>query len=144
MKKCTRCGAVNGDSYTECIECGAPFEPHKSDYFYVSKSDRVVAASLVIGALVNLLLMRRIESTYMADYWVVNLLAIILMVIEGISILLPKLTWSLYRLRLSADLTKTRHLKPSETDIHIRRGIAYFTVIVGYALIVLMVIELYF
>ncbi len=92
MKKCTRCGAANGDSYTVCIECGASFEPNRSDYFYVGKSDRVVAASLFIGALVNLILMSGIESTYMADYWVVNLLAIVLMAIEGISILIPKLT----------------------------------------------------
>ncbi len=165
MKKCTKCGATNDNLYTSCIDCGAPLGPPlskeelkeaekaglrksketvtQSEYFYVSKADQTVAILLITGAVLQLLMVSRINQSKLVDYIIILWIVIVWMLVEAISLLFPKLAWSLVQLGIPRRGEGSEKQQPTEVTVYLRRGIAYSMVFVGYALIVIICLYLY-
>ncbi len=165
MKKCTKCGAINDNLYTSCIDCGAPLGPPlsreelkeaekeapiksknivgQSDYFYVTKADKVVAIVLVVGALLLLFMVPGINQSKMSDYVIILWVIMIWMLVEAISLLFPKLAWKLVQLGAPGKGSNGEKLQPNEVTVFLRRGLAYSIVLVGYALLIIILLYLY-
>ncbi len=164
MKKCTKCGAINDNLYTSCIDCGAPLGPplsreelqeaeksgskisrgpaDKSDYFYVTKADKTVAVFLAAGALLQFFMISKINQSELARYVLIVWVIMVWMVAEAISLLWPKLAWRLAQLGAPRKGSSGEKPQPTEVALHLRKGLAYSMVFIGYALLV--IIFLYF
>lgn len=164
MKKCTQCGAILDNSNTTCIECGAKLGPalsaaeeneiHKnvsetiqkpdngSEYFSVSKSDKRVALLLLIGVLGYLLVLYLFKQSIIIEFKSFIYIEMIWMAVEAFNIVNPRITWKIYRIRMSSHLSSSEDLQPSEAAIHLRRGVAYFTVFVGYAFLLYIILKM--
>lgn len=144
MKKCKNCGALQSDKYFYCIDCNkkldAPLSEedeakeqdkiknniqnlsNKSDYFYVSKSDRTIALLLgILSALHVILMIIRIDF-YMEYYlhWFV-LIIVILSISISIDMRFPKISWNLYKLKFYFSINNIDDLEPSIFMLWYRR-----------------------
>lgn len=165
MKKCTKCGAINDNLYTSCIDCGAPLGPplskaelsedglykpnapkrpmDKSDYFYVSKADKMIAILLLAGVVLQFLLVTNVNPKELSDYTFVVWIIVVWMLIEVISLMFPKLVWKLYELSIPRKALGSKKLKPTDMALYLRKGLAYSSVFVGYALIIVVILDYY-
>lgn len=164
MKKCTKCGAILDNSNTTCVDCGAKLGPalsaaeeseiyknvsetiqkpiDTSEYFHVSKSDKRVALLLLIGVLGYLLVLYLFRQSIIIEFKSFIYLEMIWMAVEAFNIVNPRITWKIYRLRMSTQLSNPKDLQPTEAALHLRRGVAYFTVFVGYALLFYIILKM--
>ncbi len=165
MKKCTKCGAINDNLYTSCIDCGTPLGPplsreelkeaegsssknskgqaDPSGYFQATKTDKLVAMLLVVGALLQLSMVSGINQSKLSDYVIILWVVIICMLVEAMSLLFPKLAWSLVQLGGPRKGPNKEKLPPSEVTVILRRGLAYSMVFIGYALLIIIYLYLY-
>lgn len=165
MKKCAKCGALNDNLYTSCIDCGAPTGPplskevvkeaeksgsneskdlaNQPDYFEVSKTDKTVAVFLMVGAMLHLFMISIINHSELADYVIILWIVIVLMLFEAICLLIPKLAWRLIHLGVPGKGPGREKLQPTELTVSLRRGLAYSMVFIGYALLVIICLYLY-
>lgn len=164
MKKCKHCGALQGDEKNFCIDCGewlgAPLTKqqeasedrkvtdnitklyNKRDYFYVSKLDKTAAVLLMIGAFISLLLRILFGTQVGYPFVIILTLAIPLMAIEAIDLLLPWISWELYKLKFVFSVNNPDDMEPSEFMLYVRRITSYTTAICGYLFLIFVIIKL--
>lgn len=144
MKKCKNCGALQSDKHFFCIDCNkkldAPLsdedkakeEAHiektiqnlsnKSDYFYVSKSDKTTTILLGILSLLHIILMIIRKDFYREYYlyWIVFII-IVLSISVSINVRFPRISWNLYKLRFYLAVDNIDDIEPSNFMLWARR-----------------------
>lgn len=144
MKKCKNCGALQSDKHFFCIDCNkkldAPLsdedkakeEAHiektiqnlsnKSDYFYVSKSDKTTTLLLGILSVLHIILMIIRKDFYREYYlqWIVFII-IVLSISVSIDVRFPRISWNLYKLRFYLAIDNIDDIEPSNFMLWARR-----------------------
>lgn len=144
MKKCGKCGTIHDDNQFFCIDCnsslGIPLSEeeeakvnskikktltdlsNKADYFYVSCSDKLIAILLSAFSVLHVLLMLLRVGFYKETYLhVIGFILIILAVATSIDLRFPRLTWELYKLRLTLAIENPEDMEPSGFMLWSRR-----------------------
>lgn len=164
MKRCKKCGALQNDSHVVCIDCGGILGPplskqeekeaelevskkindlnNKKDYFYVSKPDKAVGILLILGAVLFLLLKLFMffkvffGYNFEDNYGVLPVFAAILMLIEAFKLLIPSLSWELYKLKFVFSVNNTEDIQPSTLALYTKRITSYAVCLLGYAYLI--------
>lgn len=159
MKKCKKCGTIQDNTHNKCIECGQPLNApltkeeetnvkagmseemlklyNKKDYFYISRSDIITAVFLVADAVIYLVsLMTKQELLMEKGLLPITSVLLLIILMQAIGLLLPKVSWAFYKMRLKFQIDNPQNLSPSTTVVFMKRFMAY-AVLAGTFLFIL-------
>lgn len=164
MKKCKHCGALQQNHHSNCIDCGellgSPLTEqeekviegevkekisdlsNKTDYFHVSKLDKVIAILLIISAVSSILIRIFVTGHISDDLLIVITITIPLQAIEAFDLLCPWFSWELYKFKMVFTVANTDDLVPNELMLYTRRILSYGTALVMYAVLIYIMIIL--
>jgi predicted small integral membrane protein len=154
MKYCNTCGTLQENHQKNCIKCGGRLgEPmskeeetrkkqlitealYKNRYFQVSKLDVVISILLFLGAIGYIIAITTGQPQFLVVKLLPTTLMIIIMIMEGIKLINPKIAWKLYTLR-SAFQTSNTDVRPTDTTLSTRRVVSYMVLALGYVLYII-------
>jgi hypothetical protein len=165
MKKCKRCGALQDDHHYTCIDCGETlgsslskeeeYEEDKkvkekitklsnrTDYFYVTKLDKVVAALLFLSFFIYLVLAIINYKVMIKDVlFILYIVHMIWMLFTGLDLLYPWISWEFYKLKLSFSIANTDDIIPTEMSLLFRRAGSYFILVFANSLIIYILTQI--
>jgi hypothetical protein len=163
MKKCKKCGALQKDSRSTCIDCGEQLGPplskqeekdidmevskkirklsNRGDYFYISKLDRVIAILNLIAAaqflIINILNRGSLSE---ADLYI-SIIAIIVMLICAVDLMFPQISWELYKMKFIFAIDNPEDMEPSVFMLYMRRITGYTVCVIGYIYLIYRIVK---
>lgn len=157
MKICEKCGAHNSDKRSFCVDCNeklgdklSEFEEqqiqekldekmenmyNKRDPFYVSLFDKIIGAISLLGVLCGLVLMiiGKISQRDFEYMW----LSAISFLLTSIEAFIPRLTWTIEKMRLGFYINSADDAEPSEFYITCRKAAILLTFCIGVLILVI-------
>jgi len=164
MKKCKKCGAIQDNTHNKCIECGQPLNAqltkeeevnvkagmseemlklyNKKDYFYISRLDRITALLLMADAILYvMLLITRKEFLMEKGFIPITTVLIIIILMQAIGLLFPKVSWAVYKMRLMFQIDDPQNLSPSTTVVFMKRFMVYAVLVGTYIFIIYLYLQ---
>lgn len=160
MKKCEKCGAIQKDERTTCIDCGSilgkPIQSdgqeqideeiadyiddisYQADDFYISTRDKIIAGLCLVG-IIFLLIVPNILGVFNA-YHLLGVFSLLLCITFAI---FPKFIWFLHKLPFIW-YTLYHELEPSDFYLVITKAIKYILFIIGFIPILKIIFNLLF
>lgn len=161
MKICTECGAYNSDERIFCIDCNEKLGDklstekeqqlrenvnekieemyNRKDPHYVSKFDKAMGAVSLIGTLCSLILL--VVGTVTERSFDFLWIGIILFLLASIDAFIPRVTWTLEKIRLSFIISDADNAEPSRFYIFCRRAGIVILTAAGIAVLVLNILD---
>jgi hypothetical protein len=144
MKRCSKCGTIHDNSKFFCIDCysslGAPLSEeeeaevndkiketitnlsNRADYFYVSKTDKIMIYLLCISSALHALLMLIRAEFYRENHlFPLGVCLILLAIATCIDLRFPRMSWELFKLRFALSIENPDDMEPSGFMLWFRR-----------------------
>ncbi len=161
MKICEKCGAVNSDNRLFCLDCNEKLGDSVSKYeqerieqsidtrlenlyndndpLYVSLFDKVMGCISLVGILVSAVLIAVgfFTKREFGFLWFV----VLLFALTAVEAFVPKLTWSIERLRLSFLISNSEDAEPSSFYKICRKASILITAGIGIVLLVFAIMD---
>lgn len=161
MKICAKCGAHNSDERIFCIDCNGKLGNklssleeqqmrenvsekieemyNKKDPLYVSEFDKAMGLVSLVGALCSLVLIviGKVSQRNFELLWI----GIIFFVLACIEALIPKVMWSIEKLRLSFFINNVDDAQPSSFYMNCRKAAIVISVAVGIVVLVVSFLD---
>ena len=155
MKICEKCGAVNSDSRTSCVDCGerlgaalTPIEEVKieqsldnkleklynnDDPLYVSRFDKIVGGISLVGlaAGIILLIISAVTRRETALLW----LGAIFFILSAVEAFIPQFNWAIEKMRLSFIIGNPYDATPSAFYKFSRKAAILIAAVTGIIMI---------
>ena len=163
MKICGKCGAQQSDKRTNCIDCGnALGKPiteselqgveaeirdkmdrsyNKSDPLYVSRADKIIGILSILGFIVTIIFMFIYRQNIQNDAEL--LLTIILFIFCAINSLIPKINWTLEKIRLYFLIHDADNVHPSDLYFIIRKFVIWASFFIAVSLLMISILNLF-
>ena len=165
MKKCIKCGAIQKNERFTCIDCGERLgEPlseeeeakadrditkkinrlsNRADYLTlnITKLDIVIAVMLIVLSIMLLLIKIIFSEHITEDIHVIGNILIVVMILETVDLLLPDISWGLYKLRFIFTVANSDDMEPSELFCIFRRVRIYGICIIGIIVTIVAMVD---
>lgn len=144
MKKCMYCGALQDNRNIYCIDCntklGEPLSKNEeisnniisenstseasddTDYFNVTKLDKVIFLLLLIFAFLHFLLIR-IKADYLRENGIIMIgfCSMITAAATAIDLIIPEINWELFKLKFRFSIRNADDMEPSRAYLLSRK-----------------------
>ncbi|MGB4660380.1 MAG: hypothetical protein WBI07_14480 [Mobilitalea sp.] len=164
MKKCKKCGAIQDNTHNKCIECGQPLSApltkeeeagvkagmseemlklfNKKDYFHISRLDIIAAMLLIIDAVLYVItLMTKQELLMEKGFLPITSVLLLIILMQAIGLLLPKVSWAFYKMRLKFQIDNPENLSPTTTVVFMKRFMACAVLVGTYIFIIYLFLQ---